>query len=490
MENQTMSMHTLWESLQGTLGSHIPQLLGALGIFLLGWVIAVLVRAGARRSLGALRVNERFGRLTGTRVDIEGGVGLTLFWVVLLLTLVAVFNSLDLATVTGPFAAFTTELFAYAPRLLGGLVLALVAWVLASVVRMVAQRLLDRTTLDEKLSEHANMAPIGDSLTGALYWLVILLFVPAILGALGLQGLLDPLMQMVARALDILPNGVAAVVLGGVGWIVATVLRNLTTNLTRTAGVDKLGERAGLGDAVRLSNVIGTLVFVVVFVPALIAALDALRIEAISRPATDMLAMMLAAVPHLIAAALILVVTWLVARFASHLLATLLATLGFDTLPERIGLGHAFRQTRASTFVGRVALFFAMLFATVEAANQLGFHQVGSIIETFIRFGGDILLGSVILVVGFWLANVAHAAIDKAAGAHSKGLARIARFAILALVVAMGLRAMGIADDIINLAFGLTLGAIAVAVALSFGLGGREAAGKLMEHWLSRLRKD
>jgi hypothetical protein len=53
----------------------------------------------------------------------------------------------------------------------------------------------------------------------------------------------------------------------------------------------------------------------------------------------------------------------------------------------------------------------------------------------------------------------------------------------------MGLRAMGIADDIVNLAFGLTLGAIAVAFALSFGLGGREAAGRQMEHWLSKLRK-
>lgn len=485
-----MNMHTLWESLQSALGGHIPQLLGALGIFILGWVIAVLVRAGARRSLGALRVNERFVRLTGTGVDIEGAVGLGLFWVVLLFTLVAVFNSLDLATVSGPFTAFTTELFAYAPRLLGGLALALLAWLLASVVRMVSQKLLDRTTLDEKLSEHADMAPIGESLAGALFWLVILLFVPAILGALGLRGLLDPLTQMLTKALDMLPNAVAALVIGGVGWILATVLRNLTTNLSRTAGIDKIGQRAGIGETVRLSGVAGMLVFVVVFVPSLIAALDALKIEAISRPATDMLGMILEAVPHLIAAALILVVTWLVATFASRLLASLLATLGFDTLPGRIGLGHAFSQVSASTFVGRVALFFAMLFATVEAANQLGFEQVGGIVETFIRFGGDILLGSAILIIGFWLANVAFTAIDRAAGPNSKGLARIARFAILALVVAMGLRAMGIADDIVNLAFGLTLGAIAVAVALSFGLGGREAAGKLMEHWLSKFRKD
>jgi len=57
-------------------------------------------------------------------------------------------------------------------------------------------------------------------------------------------------------------------------------------------------------------------------------------------------------------------------------------------------------------------------------------------------------------------------------------------------VIAMGLRAMGIADDIVNLAFALTVGAVAVAVALSFGLGGREAAGRQMEYWLSKLRKE
>ncbi len=485
-----MDTNTLWNSLQSTLGTHIPQLLGALAIFILGWLIAVLVRAATRKSLGFVGVNHRFGKLTNTRVDIEGAVALALFWIVILLTLVAVFNSLNLAIVSGPFSVFTTQLFEYAPRLLGGLLLALVAWLVAGVVRALSQKLLDKTTLDEKLSEHADMAPISDSLAGALFWLVILLFVPAILGALQMEGLLDPLRAMVTKTLDMLPNAMAAFVIGGVGWIVATVLRNLSTHLSRTAGVDRLGHRAGLADTVQLSRVIGMLVFVAVFLPSLIAALDALKIEAISRPATDMLNTLLQAVPNLIAAALILVVTWLVASFASKLLATLLATLGFDTLPARVNLAHAFEKTSASTAVGRVVLFFAMLFATVEAAAQLGFGQVSSIVASFIRFGGDILLGSAILVIGFWLANLAYDAIDRASGAGTKGLARIGRYAILALVIAMGLRAMGIADDIVNLAFGLTLGAVAVAVALSFGLGGREAAGKLMDHWLSKLRRE
>lgn len=135
-------------------------------------------------------------------------------------------------------------------------------------------------------------------------------------------------------------------------------------------------------------------------------------------------------------------------------------------------------------------VFFAMLFATVEAANRLDFIQVESLVGMFIQFGGDVLLGVAILVVGFWLANLAYQTIMRASSNEAVGMAGIARFAILGLVLALGLSAMGIADDIVNMAFTLVFGAVAVAVALSFGLGGREAAGKQMEYWLSKLRKE
>jgi len=448
------------------------------------------VRVGIRKGLNFVGLNKRFAGLTGQTLDLEKGVSVAMFWVVLLFTLTAVLNSLDLAMVAGPFTALLTQLFEYAPHLLAGLVLALVAALLASLLRALVKKALSKTTLDEKLSKHADMAPISESLSHALFWLVILLFVPAILSALQIEGLLDPLRAMVAKTVDILPNAVAALVIGGVGWIVATVLRNLVVNLLRTAGSDQFGQRAGLTDSVKISRVVGLLVFVAVFLPALIAALDALKIAAISTPATNMLELILAAVPGIIAAALILIITWLVAFFATGLLAKLLSALGFDSLPERVGLAQAFGKTTASVFVGHVALFFAMLFATVEAANQLGFTRAGDLVATFIRFGGDVLLGSLILVIGFWLANLAYEAIARTSGPHTKGLARIGRIAILALVLAIGLRAMGIANEIINLAFGLTLGAVAVAVALSFGLGGREAAGKLMDHWLSKFRSE
>lgn len=485
----TTDWNTLWSSLQSSMGVHIPQVLGALAIFIIGWFAAAIVKAGARKGLSALRLNARFSGTTGKPVDIEGVIALSLFWLVMLLTLAAVFNALNLALVSGSFAALTTQLFEYAPRVLGALLLALLAWLIATLVRGLTQKLLDKTTLDETLSEHANISPISDSLSNALFWLVVLLFVPAILGTLQMDGLLLPLREMTVKALDILPNIVAALVIGGMGWIVATVLRNLTSNLLRSAGFDQIGTRAGLASTVQLSKLAGLLVFIVVFVPALIAALDALKIEAISRPATDMLAMLLDAVPRIIAAGLILLITWLVGSFATRLLASLLGNVGFDTLPAKIGMQHAFARSTPSVLVGRIALLFAMLFAVVEAGNQLGFQRFSDMIMTFIEFAGDVLLGSVILIIGFMLANVAYTAITRASGTTTV-LARVARVAILGIVLAMGLRAMGIADDIVNLAFGLTLGAVAVAVALAFGLGGREAAGRLASRWVDRLCKE
>ncbi|MBS0408156.1 MAG: hypothetical protein JSS17_17675, partial [Proteobacteria bacterium] len=107
-------LNTLWDALQGALGANLAQLLGALGIFIVGWFVAALVKAGARKALGALRINARFAGTTGQKADIEGVVALALFWVVILLTLAAMFNALNLPAVSGSFAALTTQLFEYA----------------------------------------------------------------------------------------------------------------------------------------------------------------------------------------------------------------------------------------------------------------------------------------------------------------------------------------------------------------------------------------
>jgi len=485
-----MDFSALTTSLQSTLGSNLPHILGALGILVIGWLIAVIVRAGVRRLLGLLSVNQRIAESTGQTLDVQKGIAVGAFWLIMLLTLLAMFNALGLELISNPFQVMVTQIFGYLPRLLAGTLLLLIAWIVATLLRALVAKVIEKSPWERKLTEQAGMEPMSKNVGNVLFWLVILLFIPAVLDAYDLQGLLAPVQSMINEVLALLPNIFAAFVIGFVGWLVAKVMRGLVTNLLAAAGADKAGHSAGLDQSVHVSRVVGTLVFIFIFIPTLIAALDALQIEAISRPATDMLGRILDSVPHLVAAALILVVTYYVAKFASALVSRLLNGMGFDTLPGKLGLQKVFAgDLKPSVLVGMVIMFFAMLFATVEAANQLQFTQVGVVVTTFIRFGGDILLGAVILVIGFWLASLVHSLIVRGASDSAQGLARLARLAIIGLVIAMGLRAMGIADDIVNLAFALTFGAIAVAVALSFGLGGREAAGKQMEHWLSQLRK-
>ena len=163
-------------------------------------------------------------------------------------------------------------------------------------------------------------------------------------------------------------------------------------------------------------------------------------------------------------------------NFIASLVTGLLGGIGFDGLPERTGLAQAIpSDTSPSQIVGRIVVFFVMLFATAEAAERLGFSQVSELVAVLIGFGANVLLGLVIISVGYWLSNLAHGAIGRVSGEGSAAVAAVVRFGILGIVIAMGLRAMGLANEIVNLAFGLTLGAVAVAVALSFGLGGRDA---------------
>lgn len=477
------------DTFQGKLGESLPNVMGALAILIVGWLVAVVIRAAIRKGLSLLKANERIASSTGATMNVESGVAAGVYYVLLLLVFLAFFDALQLQQVSEPLEKLVGGVFDYVPRLAAAGVLLLVAWVVATVVRQIVTGMLRATGLDDRLSQEAGMKPVSQSLGNVLYWLIILLFLPAVLGALQLEGILTPVQTMVDKFLNMLPNVFAAGVIGFVGWGLAMIVRNLVTSILASAGADRLGESVGLRGTMPLSRLVGLLVYILILVPALTAALNALQIAAIAAPATEMLNAVMAAIPNIFAAGIILGIAYFVSKLVAGLVSELLGGMGFDELPAKFGIGGAFGgDTTPSQLVGRILIFFVMLFASVEAANRLGFVRMADLVAIFIHFGAEILLGSVIIAVGFWLSNLAHGAITRVSGPQSAAIASVARFGILGLVIAMGLRQMGLADDIVNLAFGLTLGAVAVAVALSFGLGGREAAGRQMEYWLAKLR--
>jgi len=492
------TLQSLWDQI--TL--NLPQILAALSIFVGGWIVALIASALVRAALKRTDLDDRLAKvITGSEVSrgaTERLAGRVAFYLVMLFVLVAVFDALNLSIVAGPLTALLTQVTEFAPRLFGAGALIALAWVLANGARKLVEGGLDGTQWGQKLTQGVSEdlqsgPPLGRSLGEAAYWLVFLLFLPAVLGALSLDGLLVPVQDLTGEIMAFLPNLIAAILLFGIGWLVARLVQRIVTNLLAASGVDGLSDRFGLSQALgqtKLSQLTGLIVHVLVLLPVIVSALGALGLEAITNPASGMLERMMGALPGLLAAGLLMGIAYLVGRVVANLVAKLLEGVGFDNILSRIGLSAQLEGAKApSSVVGSLVLVAILLLASVEAARATGFDQLAGLVSDFAVFGGQVVLGLVIVGLGLFLANVAAEAIRGSGNRQAAPLATIAKIAILVLASAMGLRQMGLANEIINLAFGLLLGSIAVAAAIAFGIGGREAAKEQVEAWMRDIRE-
>ncbi|MEX2381580.1 MAG: mechanosensitive ion channel [Opitutales bacterium] len=375
----------------------------------------------------------------------------------------------------------------FVPQLIAAIIILSVGWLVALSLKRLTALLLSKVGVDRRIphAKETSLA-IEPLLTGLVYYIALVYVLILTLSVLGMEGVLDPLKVMLSTFISSVPNIVAALLIAFLGYILARIFSNLVTAVA--VGADKLAAQAKLPVTFSLSKLLGQLVFLFIFIPTLVVALDVLQITAISNPATEMLGSLMNAVPQILAAAVILTVAYVVGRFVTEVLGTLLSNLGADGLPTAMGMEQIFGKTTFSKVIANTAFFFIMLGASVAAVEKLRLPALTGTVNTLLEFAGQILLGLIILAVGTWIARLAHTGLSRTA---ARGVvAGVARAAILVLVIAMGLRAMGIADDIVNLAFLLGLGSVAVAFALSFGLGGREAAGRQLEYWMSKLRKE
>ena len=465
-------------------------ILAAIVILLLGWIIALIVAAGVKKLLQKLNTNHRLSSATGHTPNIENLISKLVFWFVIILAVVGALNVLNISGVSDPFSNMVSRVLAFIPNLLAAVAVGFIGWIVAGLVKAGLTNVLARTEMDEKLSNEVGVGSLSSNIGEIFYWLVLLLFLPIVLSILGLTGLLIPVQNMVNEAVAYLPNLLIAGVIIFVGYILAKIVRGIVEGLSNSLGLQTQAEKIGLFKNSNVSKFLGSFVFAIIIITALIVAFEALGIEAISQPATAMLNQIMYAIPQIIAAGLILIVAYVVSRFVGRLVAELVSGAGVDEIPMKLDVQRFLGQTRVSDIIGCLIVFFTMLFAVSEAADRLGLEQISVLIAMFIQFGASILLGAVILVVGFWLANVVANVIQRGEYNSSRWLGNLVRILIMGLVIAMGLRAMGIADSIVNLAFGLTLGSVAVAFALAFGLGGRQPAERLLSDLLDKAKTE
>ncbi len=495
----------------------LTRLVGALAILVIGYVVALIAKSVVKGLLKKTSLDNRVvGMLGGggsQSFSVESGVATAVFWIIMLFALIAALEAFGLDQVSGPLRGFLDQITIFAPRLLSAAVLAGVAWLLATVVKSIFGKGMKNLGLSDKLSSISGdpeAAAEAESLNGTLgdllYWLVWLLFLPAILGVLGLTGILGPIQGLVDSFLSAVPRIFQALAYGFVFWIAAKIVSAIVSNFAAAAGADRLGSSIGLtGGGQSLSKIAGTLVSAFILLFGVTTVLTTLQIEPITASVLPMLGQITTSIPLILTSGIILTVAFFIGRFVSNLVTQVLSSVGFDNIVSMLGFPEIGGGSAAapsdlgttpavdakaqtpSAIAGTVVFVGIMLVAAMEAVNALGFDTLTALITGVVEIAGGVLTGGIVMAIGLYVANLVFRLVSSTGMGSAKTLAQAARIAILVLVGAMALSLIGMPQNIINLAFGLTMGGIAVAIALAFGLGGREVAGEKLREWMSSL---
>lgn len=379
--------------------------------------------------------------------------------------------------------SFADRVGNFLPDLIGALLVLLIGWLIARGIKALIVKLLKRTNWDERVFGRSNVGDTNVFLANIFYYLIMIIVILVVLEILGINEALTPLGNMLNEFLSFIPNLIGAILIGFIGYILAKFVSNLIhigSNL-----LDGFVDRTGFKDTDKLVKIIRKVVFIVIFVPFLIQAFNALEMEAISQPANDILYAFTEMIGQILVAALILTVFIWGGKFLANFLEDLFRSLGLDGAGEKIQIQNMIGANQSlSKILANLVYFFLVFFGIITAVEILGLGRLTEILNEILEVTGQIIFGLIILAVGNYISVLIYNTMTKSS--NNTFIAGVIRWASLALFIAIALRTMGIANEIVELAFGLILGAIAVAVALSYGLGGREAAG---EHFKDIVRK-
>ncbi len=413
------------------------------------------------------------------------------------------------------------------------IVILIVTWILAAIVKWAIGKLVTKVPALQK--DGSNGQQIGKSIgqiSGLVIWLLGLI---AVLQLFELDQVLTPLQGLLDGIFGFLPNIIGAGFIFFIGYVFAKIAKQLVQTALNAVDLTKLTSKfRSLGDKAtgvvdgsansgrpqhdvtqqvpqgqqgmppqgqqgmppqgqppqghpqqpgyapnpnveanaKVSNLIGNLVVGIIIIVVAISALQVLGIEAISGPAEQMLQIFLNAVPLIIAAGILLAIGFVIAKFLGNLLEQILEGIGTDKAINEIGIVP--EGTSASNVITRIVQVAIMIFFAIMATRMLGFEEITNILNEILDLGGSVLFGAAIIAAGFLIAAIIGKFIT------NNLASKVLRYSAIALFIAMGLRYMGLADSIINLAFGAVVIGGAAAAALAFGLGGRDAAARML----------
>jgi len=501
------TLRDTWDRLQ----EYLPNILLSLAVLIVGTILARILAGVVHWILAKLSLCKRMrswmsdNQAAAEAPPHDGArwIAAAVFCILELFVVIAFFHVLKFPPAEENLNRILAHIFEYLPRLLGALLILLVAWIVASILRFIVTRALGMAKLDQRLARGeppaegaapAETWSLTKTLAQTAYWLVFILVLPAVFDALAIEGLRNPMSGMLDKILAYLPNVFLAGIILVVGWFVARTVQRILANLLAAIGLNRLSERIGLTKALggkTLADLIALVVYILILIPVVIAALNALQVESITQPASAMLSRFLDAIPRLFGAALVMVVAYIVGRLLSQLTASLLESIGLDHIPARLGLGQPptdEKKASLSKACGYIVLVVVMLLAALAALQQLGFVELAAVLRRFLDFLGDVVLALVVFGLGLFLADLAYRTIRAGRFSFAISLALVARIAIIVLAAAMALQRIGVGENIVLAAFIAIIGMVTVAAAIAFGIGGRDLAKRRLEEWDQKLR--
>lgn len=201
----------------------------------------------------------------------------------------------------------------------------------------------------------------------------------------------------------------------------------------------------------------------------------------------------MAFLPELIGAIIIFIVGWIIARLVKAGIEKLLRLVRFDTATEKTGVNNFLKKGEIvkapSKIVGALVYWFIMILVLIASLDALGLPIVSDMLNSIFLYIPNVVAAIIVLVLGMLVGNLLSAVVRTAASnaglKNAEGLGKISLYAIVIFVSAIALIQLGIGEEIVVSAFGLVFGAAALALALAFGLGGRDVAANYLKNWLA-----
>ena len=370
------------------------------------------------------------------------------------------------------------------PRLFGALIILVVGYIIARIIRWIVTNVINRTGVGTKLSnmmgtQSSGSADVGSGFGIGAFWIIMMFVAIACLKALGLDSVSAPLNDLLSQFFGFIPKILGAAAVGAVAFLVATLAKIGTQKGMMLGNVDS---RLKLADGT-LTNTIPMAIFCFIILFFLPAILGALQMDELSGPVQDMVQKILGFLPNLLSAGIIMAIFFLIAKLVGTLVTNLLQPTGFNKLPQSLGLMSADTKLPAdpSSLAGKAAMGVIMLLGLSQSVEMLKLEVVSNFFKEASDFAGPVVIGLLILGVGVWLANMARKAVKASSMKNADSISNVAFIGTMVLTGVIALKRMGLAGEIVDLGFGLALGGVALALGLAFGLGGRNAAAKFLD---------